>query len=72
MVHVLEDIDDLYRDIVSTLGITKDDLIPGFAIQNCKTSRIKIAILKSAQILHRMKLRFGNVKGLCECIGSTG
>jgi PhzF family phenazine biosynthesis protein len=73
VVHILEDRDGLYEDIVSTLGIAKDDLIPGYAIHNCKTSRIKTAIpIKSSELLHRLKPRFQNVKGLCERIGSTG
>lgn len=73
VVHTLQDVDGLYEDIVSTLGITKDDLSPGYAIQNCKTSRIKTAIpIRSDVILHGLKPRFQNVKGLCERIGSTG
>lgn len=73
VVHTLADVDGLYADIVSTLGITKDDLIPGFAIQNCQTSRIKTVIpIKNGDILHGLKPRFQNVRGLCERIGSTG
>jgi predicted PhzF superfamily epimerase YddE/YHI9 len=73
VVHMLQDIDGLYADIVSTLGIMKGDLTPGYAIQNCQTSRIKTAIpIKSDVILHSLKPHFQNVKGLCERIGSTG
>lgn len=72
-VSTLEDVDSLYEDIVFTLGITKEDLAPGYSIQNCQTSRIKTAIpIKSPQILHGLQPRFQNVKALCERIGSTG
>jgi len=70
VVEAIEDVGGLYEDIVSTLGITREDLIPGWGIQNCRTSRIKTAIpIRSVAILHSLKPKFQDVKALCERIG---
>lgn len=63
--HVLE--------IVSCLGITADDLAPGFKVQNARTSRTKTLIpLKSRDILDKLKLDSCSVSEICEKINSTG
>lgn len=73
VVDELKDIDNIYEDICTVLGITRDDLAPGIPIQNSKTSRVKTAIpMISKTVLNTLQPQFHKVKELCERIGSTG
>lgn len=48
-------------------------MVPGYPIQNSKTSRVKTAIpLKSVEILDSLHPHWQDVRKLCEGIGSTG
>lgn len=59
--------------ILSVLGITRDQLAPGRAIQNACTSRVKTAIpLKDVDFLNALQPDFSKMKSLCEELGSTG
>jgi PhzF family phenazine biosynthesis protein len=63
--HVLE--------ILSCLGITADDLAPGFKVQNACTSRTKTLIpLKDRDILDNSSPDSDLVREVCEKINSTG
>lgn len=60
------------EEIMSVLGITKDDMAP-FPIQNSRTSRVKTLIpLRSVPVLDSLKPQFNLVRQLCQRIGSTG
>ncbi|KOS48824.1 hypothetical protein ACN38_g288 [Penicillium nordicum] len=65
--------DDYTNEIVSVLGVSKDDLYPGLYIQNAATSRVKTLVpLKSVSLLNSLEPRFSRIETLCEKIDSTG
>ena len=63
----------LINDILSTLRIERNQLVPGWPIQNACTSRVKTVIpLKDADALNNLQPDFSKVKELCEKLESTG
>lgn len=65
--------DDYINEIVSVLGVSKDDLYPGLYIQNAATSRVKTLVpLKSVSLLNSLEPQFSRIETLCEKIDSTG
>ncbi|KAJ5380938.1 uncharacterized protein N7496_003366 [Penicillium cataractarum] len=70
----VEDINDtLVLEILSCLGITEDDLAPGFKVQNARTSRTKTLVpLKSRDVLDKLKVEPTPIRDICEKINSTG
>ncbi|KAJ5932251.1 hypothetical protein N7516_006740 [Penicillium verrucosum] len=65
--------DDYTNEIVSVLGVSKDDLYPGLYIQNAATSRVKTLVpLKSVSLLNTLEPQFSRIETLCEKIDSTG
>ncbi|KAJ5595220.1 uncharacterized protein N7459_001428 [Penicillium hispanicum] len=70
-------VDDLARervlDTVACLGLTEDDLAPGYRVQNACTSRTKTLIpVKSRDVLSGIQPSADSVRAVCEKIGSTG
>lgn len=60
-------------NILCTLGIEAQDLIPGLEIQNVATSRVKTLIpIGSIDKLDSLVPEYRRIKKLCERIGSTG
>ncbi|KAJ5168863.1 uncharacterized protein N7482_004457 [Penicillium canariense] len=65
--------DNRVLETLSSLGITPDELAPGYKIQNGCTSRMKTLIpLKNHNILDRLRLDPDAVLEVCEKIHSTG
>ena len=63
----------MIEDFLSTLGVEVSGLSQSQPIQNSKTSRVKTAIpMQSVEILDNLNPKYSLVKGLCECIESTG
>ncbi|KAJ5747627.1 uncharacterized protein N7511_009323 [Penicillium nucicola] len=74
-VNMLESIrrQDLIDEILSVLGISNDDLVPGLSIRNAATSRVKTLIpIKSVAALNSLAPQFDHVQSLCDALGSTG
>jgi PhzF family phenazine biosynthesis protein len=70
----VEDIADAQvLEIMFCLGITLDDLAPGFKVQNASTSRTKTLLpLRSRDVLNNLRLDSQLVGAICEKINSTG
>lgn len=70
----VEDISDAHvLEIMSCLGITKEELAPGYKVQNARTSRTKTLVpLKDRGILNNLKIDSNSVSQICEKINSTG
>jgi PhzF family phenazine biosynthesis protein len=70
----VEDIADAQvLEIMFCLGITLDDLAPGFKVKNASTSRTKTLLpLRSRDVLNNLRLDSQLVGAICEKINSTG
>lgn len=70
----VEDIEDAYvPEIMSCLGITLDDLAPGFKVQNACTSRTKTLVpLRNRDVLDNLVPDSQSIGEICEKINSTG
>ncbi|KAJ5320201.1 hypothetical protein PENANT_c010G04570 [Penicillium antarcticum] len=74
-VKMLEKVErqDHIDEILSVLGISSDDLVPGLSIQNAATSRVKTLVpIKSVAALNGLAPQFDRVQSLCDTLGSTG
>lgn len=72
---IVEDLPSKERieNILSVLGITREQLAPGQGVQNACTSRVKTAIpLKDPGVLNALQPDFSRMKSMCEELDSTG